>query len=718
MDLKAKIILALKGAQQATEEVEAFSSTLRDASAEAEKAAESAEAHAGAVEDLTDAIEGATEATEESTKADKAAASAAEAATKATEKQTRATKKAAKADEEAAKTKKKHWWEIKSLGEALKTASDRTASAFDRSAKLQQAAAPLLGFSRQSFGGLKSLVDAAASLDATLGDAAAVTGQAQSDLAAAVKAAAKGTTSSRAQVAEAALAFGSLGVRAVDETALRAATDLATVSRMNASEAAQAIAAAANATGETDLSRVSKLIGATSSPQDVARVMATTGARAKLAGFGASDLAALSQTLHVSGFAGDKANEAIAGIMNALSDSSKRGALARLGVTEDTRGDLGSMISAIQARGQDMHSRTYQHLLREAFGETAPAAIDALVGKVDELRETARRFGDDKALGKAFQKKLETTDGQARAMEELSAALSDLKGSISEGALRTIAGGVRGLSAAVRGVTWLFDEFPVLGTAATGLAATGAALAGVLGSAMAVGGAFISLGAVLKGAAILGSGSVRAIGAVLKGLTGAVVGFGKVAFVKIGAGLKMAGGALLGLGKALVPVAAPALALSAVVALVAQNFELLKGAFKGGMAMLGLGAVKIAELVEPLLSLVGVDIAGDIAGAKDRLAGLFRSAADDIGTWQEATGNSWANAMNPLNVLQTRENISEARARRAREAAAATGQGSGQRDAVGIEVRVADDRVVAAVRHGHKAIELSASQGLAAVGAT
>ena len=398
MDLKAKIILALKGAQQATEEVEAFSSTLRDASAEAEKAAESAEAHAGAVEDLTDAIEGATEATEESTKADKAAASAAEAATKATEQQARATKKAAKADEEAAKTKKKHWREIKSLGEALKTASDRTASAFDRSAKLQQAAAPLLGFSRQSFGGLKSLVDAAASLDATLGDAAAVTGQAQSDLAAAVKAAAKGTTSSRAQVAEAALAFGSLGVRAVDETALRAATDLATVSRMNASEAAQAIAAAANATGETDLGRVSKLIGATSSPQDVARVMATTGARAKLAGFGASDLAALSQTLHVSGFAGDKANEAIAGIMNALSDSSKRGALARLGVTKDTRGDLSAMISAIQERGQDMHSRTYQRLLREAFGETAPAAIDALVGKIDLLRETARRFGDDGKL--------------------------------------------------------------------------------------------------------------------------------------------------------------------------------------------------------------------------------------------------------------------------------------------------------------------------------
>ena len=398
MDLKAKIILALKGAQQATEEVEAFSSTLRDASAEAEKAAESAEAHAGAVEDLTDAIEGATEATEESTKADKAAASAAEAATKATEKQTRATKKAAKADEEAAKTKKKHWREIKSLGEALKTASDRTASAFDRSAKLQQAAAPLLGFSRQSFGGLKSLVDAATSLDATLGDAAAVTGQAQSDLAAAVKAAAKGTTSSRAQVAEAALAFGSLGVRAVDETALRAATDLATISRMNASEAAQAIAAAANATGETDLSRVSKLIGATSSPQDVARVMATTGARAKLAGFGASDLAALSQTLHTSGFAGDKANEAIAGIMNALSDSSKRASLARLGVTKDTRGDLSAMISAIQERGQGMNSEVYRRLLREAFGETAPAAIDALVGKVDALRETARRFGDDGKL--------------------------------------------------------------------------------------------------------------------------------------------------------------------------------------------------------------------------------------------------------------------------------------------------------------------------------
>ncbi len=692
---------------EATEATNKLNSTLRDVSAETEAAAESVETHTEAVEELADAMDDATDATEASTKANKAAASAADAATKATEKQTRATKKAAKADEEAAKTKKKHWWEIKSLGEALKTASDRTASAFDRSAKLQQAAAPLLGFSRQSFGGLKSLVDAAASLDATLGDAAAVTGQAQSDLAAAVKAAAKGTTSSRAQVAEAALAFGSLGVRAVDEAALRAATDLATISRMNASGAAQAIAAAANATGETDLGRVSKLIGATSSPQDVARVMATTGARAKLAGFGASDLAALSQTLHTSGFAGDKANEAIAGIMNALSDSSKRASLARLGVTKDTRGDLSAMISAIQARGQGMHSRTYQRLLREAFGETAPAAIDALVGKVDELRETARRFGDDKALGEAFQKKLETTDGQARAMEELSAALSDLKGSISEGALKTIAGGVRGLSAAVRGVTWLFDEFPVLGTAATGLAATGAALAGVLGSAMAVGGAFISLGAVLKGLAV------------------GAFSFGKVALAKIATGFgvvasagKAAGGALLGVGKAIAPLIKPALLVASAVALVAQNFELLKGALKGGVAMIGAGAVKIAELVEPLLSLVGVDFADNIAHARDKVAGLFRSAADDIGAWQEATFDSWFNAINPLNVLQTRENISEARARRAREAAAATGQGSGQRDAVGIEVRVADDRVVAAVRHGHKAIELSASQGLAAVGAT
>jgi len=720
---------------EATEAASKLGASLRDVSAETENAAESVETHTEAVEELADAMDDATDATEASTKANKAAASAADAATKATEQQARATEAAAKADEKAAKAKKQRERAERNWRTTVRLATRETSQAFDRSAKLQQSAQPLIGFSRQAFGGLKSFVDAAASLDATLGDAAAVTGLAQKDLAEAVRAAARGTTSARAQVAEAALAFGSLGVRAVDETALRAATDLATISRMNASGAAQAIAAAANATGETDLGRVSKLIGASSSPQDVARVMATTGARAKLAGFGASDLAALSQTLHVSGFAGDKANEAIAGIMNALSDSSKRGALARLGVTEDTRGDLGSMISAIQARGQDMHSRTYQHLLREAFGETAPAAIDALVGKVDELRETARRFGDDKALGEAFQKKFETTDGQARAMEEFSAALSDLKGSISEGALKTIAGGVRGLSAAVRGVTWLFDELPWLGTAATGLAATGAALAGVLGSAMAVGGAFISLGAVLKGAAILGSGGLKALGVlaaagsktagvILKISTNLgkvatkIAGFGKVAFAKIGAGLKMAGGALLGVGKAIAPLIKPALLVASTVALVAQNFELLKGAAKGGMAMLGLGAVKIAELVEPLLSLVGVDIAGDIAGAKDRLAGLFASAADDIGTWQEATFDSWFNAINPLNVLQTRENISEARARRAREAAAATGQGSGQRDAVGIEVRVADDRVVAAVRHGHKAIELSASQGLAAVGAT
>ena len=431
--LEIEIKAAGDNLARATEATNKLNSTLRDVSAETENAAESVETHTEAVEELADAMDDATDATEASTKANKAAASAADAATKATEQQARATEAAAKADEKAARTKERrarldaaYAREQKRLGldaagyaehrrvvrqlhrgefglvdtvrHSVQVAMRETSQAFDRSAKLQQAAAPLLGFSRQSFGGLKSLVDAAASLDATLGDAAAVTGQAQSDLAAAVKAAAKGTTSSRAQVAEAALAFGSLGVRAVDETALRAATDLATVSRMNASEAAQAIAAAANATGETDISRVSKLIGASSSPQDVARVMATTGARAKLAGFGASDLAALSQTLHTSGFAGDKANEAIAGIMNALSDSSKRASLARLGVTKDTRGDLSAMISAIQERGQGMNPEVYRRLLREAFSETAPAAIDALVGKVDALRETARRFGDDGKL--------------------------------------------------------------------------------------------------------------------------------------------------------------------------------------------------------------------------------------------------------------------------------------------------------------------------------
>lgn len=620
---------------------------------------------------------------------------------------------------------------------AFDTARGMYRADFDQAAKLQQAAAPLLAFSKSIQSGLKDLVAAGASLDAALGDAAWRSGLGQAELAEAVRSA-SGGVAGRLELAQAADAFGraSLG-DAVKNGTLAEVARLSAVSGIGAPQAAAMVAEAVNATGERDAKRMALILGASGDSAALAGTLARSGARARTLGWGAADLGAVSEALRAGGIGGERQSAAIGSIVEALGtpDRKRRGALRQLGVQRGM--DAASTIGAIADRYAEADEKQKKRLdrsLRRAFGESGMAAVKALVDKVDVLRASAKKFADAKALSEAMDEREKSTDGAARAFQELSAALSDLKSSITQETLGIFSGAARALAAVVRGLTRLNEAVPALSVVAIGAAAGVGVLSLAVGGLMAAGGAAMSLLAIVKSIRVLialrapfvamtAAMQTAAVSA-LASLKTYALAFGTAAkgaavsaFASLKAGALSFGAAAKSAVVAAAPVAVTIAAVAVAADLVAKNFEGLKGTFWGLVGMVQTGLLKLVELADPLLALAGIDTSGIRESLKASALENLRGGADSLDTWMEATGGG-----DPMKVFalgdprQTWATIDQIKARKEAERQAVMGEAPDGRLAV--DVSVSDDRVRATVRRqGSREIQVGASNGLVIAGA-
>ena len=609
---------------------------------------------------------------------------------------------------------------------AFETAKGMYRADFDQAAKLQQAAAPLLAFSRSIQGGLKDLVAAGASLDAALGDAAWRSSMGQAELAEAVRSA-SGGVAGRLDLAQAADAFGRAALGdAVKGGALSEVTRLSAVSGIGAPQAAAMVAEAMNATGERDARRMALLLGASGDSAALAGALSRSGARARTLGWGASDLGAVSEALRAGGIGGERQSAAIGSIVEALGnpDRRRRGALRQLGVQRGM--DAASTIEAIAdryAQADEKQKKRLDRQMRRAFGDSGMAAVKALVDKVDVLRASARKFSDDKALTEAMDEREKSTDGAARAFQELGAALSDFKSSLTQETLGIFTGAARGLAAVVRAMTWLNDKVPVLSVVAIGAAAGVGVLSAAVGGLMAAGGAAMSLMAVVKSIRVIIAlkAPFLAMTAAMKAgalsLFATLKGAALAAFASLKAGAVSFAAAAKGAVVAAAPVAVAIAAVAVAADLVAKNFEGLKGTFWGLVGMVQTGLLKLVELADPLLDLVGIDTSGIRESLKASALENLRGGADSLDTWMEATGGADPTKVFALgDPRQTWATIDQIQKRKEAERQATLGQATEGRLAV--DVSVSDDRVRATVRRqGSREIQVGAANGLIIAGA-
>ena len=609
---------------------------------------------------------------------------------------------------------------------AFDTARGMYRADFDQAAKLQQAAAPLLAFSKSIQSGLKDLVAAGASLDAALGDAAWRSGLGQAELAEAVRSA-SGGVAGRLELAQAADAFGraSLG-DAVKNGALAEVTRLSAVSGIGAPQAAAMVAEAVNATGERDAKRMALILGASGDSAALAGTLARSGTRARTLGWGAADLGAVSEALRAGGIAGERQSAGIGAIVEALGspDRKRRWALRHLGVQRGM--DAASTIGAIADRYAEADEKQKKRLdrsLRRAFGESGMAAVKALVDKVDVLRTQARKFADDDALKAAVEEREKSTDGAARAFQELSAALSDLKSSITQETLGIFSGAARALAAVVRGLTRLNEAVPALSVVAIGAAAGVGVLSLAVGGLMSAGGAAMSLLAIVKSIRVLIALRAPFVAAAVamktQALSFAVTAKGAAvsAFASLKAGALSFGAAAKGAVVAAAPVAVTIAAVAVAADLVAKNFEGLKGAFWGLVGMAEAGISTLLELAQPLLDFAGIDTSGIREALKASALENLRGGADSLDTWMEATGGADPTKVFSLgDPRQTWATIDQIKARKEAERQAAAA--SPEEGRLAVDVSVSDDRVRATVRRqGSREIQIGAANGLVIAGA-
>lgn len=584
------------------------------------------------------------------------------------------------------------------LVDRFEIANAAGASHLATAAHLKQAAEPILGASRQVLGATWGAVRSGIRLDAALGDASAASGIDAARLSALSSSVARGSAYTRTDVLAAARAMAARGLRGdrIDEGSLSDVLRFSTVTGLGASEAAGMLATAAQGSGERDFRRMTDMLLSASDPTQIARLFAAIGPKARAAGFGATDITLLTEALSQRGYEGDRAGEALNGVFAAMSDPARRGRLRRLGVTGEESG-AAEMLSNIATKTAGMDERRQRKLLREAFGEGAPA-IAALIGDADKLKQRDVELRDDAHLSAEAGLKEETTDGAARALAELASSLERLKESLSQNAAiqRTLTGAIRLITAIVDAGGWMVERFPVLSTALVGLTGGIGALLGALG-----------------GIAVVGSSVSTVLGLKKYLETLHVLNSAFTASARQG---QLSARSL---GKAALAFAAVTYAVE----VIARSFGYLKGVFVGMAGVIEGGTALMRERllgVEAWLrDLFGVEqdeadraddettrreIAAQKASAREKL--LFGERSIEA---HQAAGGGWA-MFNPLDADYARKFESHMR-RLEKESSREAG-----RSETALAITVKNDVVQVETRQGERALTLQARAGQIAAG--
>ena len=584
---------------------------------------------------------------------------------------------------------------IAAFAGAFDKANAAASSHLATAAHLKQAAEPILSASRQLLGATWGTVQSGVGLDAMLGDASAASGMDYARLSALSASVADGSTRSQTDIAAAVQALAKRGFREdrITESALSDVVRFSTITGMGATEAAGMLASASNGTGE-DMGRMTDMLLSASDPATIARLFSLVGPKARAAGYGAADVALLTEALGQRGYEGEKAGEALNGMFLAVNDPNRKKFMRRLGVTGKESG-AAEMLSNIAAKTDGMDEKRLSNLLRNAFGEGAPA-ITALLTDVESLKKRDAELRDDGQLAAAAKLKEETTDGAARALDQLASSVERLKESLTKNAIvqGVLTASLKALTGLVDAMSWMAEHCPALSAAAVGLAGGFGALLAALGGVAVVGSAVSTIAGLKKYLE-----TMRALDAAF--FRSAVSGRATAR------GIGMAAAKFL-----VVAYAAEALC---------KNFEVVKGAIVGLIGHFQGLSVRIDEwfwdLGKSFREFFGInDSEEKDASMRAEFADRKQSALDKLQRGQDAmaaleAAGGWQAALDPTNTgyaQKVQTHLDKAQ----RERAAKEG---GEKTSLAITVK--NDTVQAQATQGGKTVTLNARAGLVAVGA-